>query len=173
MTSNTVEGQTHRIGMTVETIRTNTTGAIQIHSMTECTGILNVPGAVMKSVVRSSPVLRMRQIGTMTGFATVAANANIETRIGAGTAWFAMAGLAGGQVRLGVRAVCAATAIRAINGMRCSGTASVATTTIKALRGTARRCLVALQILSVTCLAGIRCVRRYITTVIGIWIRPC
>ena len=145
--------------------------------MTKGAGILNITGRVVEGAIRPGPtILRVGIVRSVAGFTTGSANAvdaEIKAWIAAGAAWLTMAGLANRQVRLGVGAVSAATEIRAINWVWCSGATSVTTATVKAVRGTARRCLVALQILSVTCLTGVRCVRRYITTVIGIWIRPC
>ena len=145
--------------------------------MTEGAGILNIAGRVVEGAIRPGPtILRVGVVRSVAGFATGSANAvdaEIKAWIAAGAAWLTMAGLANRQVRLGVGAVSAATEIRAINWMRCTGAASVTTATIKAVRITTRCCLIAPQVLSMTFLTGIRCVRRNITTVIGIRIRPC
>ena len=98
MAGEAVQCEVCRFGMAARTSDPDTAHTIQIHTVAKCTGVLNIPGLVMEGVIRAGPILWMCQIGTMTGFTTVATNAYIETRIAAGTAGLSVAGLTECQV---------------------------------------------------------------------------
>ena len=117
MAGEAVQCEVCRFGMAARTSDPDTAHTIQIHTVTKCTGVLNIPGLIMEGIIRAGPVLWMRQINSMTAFAAIAANADIETRIAARTTSFSMTGLTDSQVRSGIGAMKTATEVSAVKRM--------------------------------------------------------
>ena len=91
--------------MTTLAAHTNSADPIEVLTVTESTGLLNVFSRIMECPVRPCPRLGMSQVGAMAIFTGIFTKADIETRVAARSAEFAMAGLAGSQVGLGVLAM--------------------------------------------------------------------
>lgn len=169
VTSGTIKGQIRGFSMAIEaTDRTyGTTNTVKSGTVAEGTRGLNIAGRVMEGTcVRSGPKFRMRSIGRVTAFttvATLAVDADVKTRVTAGAAcWIVgVTGLTRGQVGFGVRAVIRCIKIRAIHRMRCLARAVCMTTTpIDAGRKTAGRCAAALEINAMTAATGVDIGRR-------------
>ena len=112
MAESALKGKLSHRGMTTLAADPNTAfgDALQVFSMTEGAGVLDIRRRVMEGIVRPCPVLWMGIVDAVAAFASVAGrisfiDPDIEPRVVTGAAGLAMATLAECQVGLGIRTV--------------------------------------------------------------------
>ena len=173
----TVKSEGSRRTVATNTRRPNPTYPVQIDSVTEGAGILDITSRVVERAIRTGPtILRMGVVLSVAGFTALVAggdDAEIEARVAAGATRLAMAGLADRQVGLGIRTMIGAKEIAAIEWVWClSRAVRMAALTIEAGRKATWCCLVALQGRTVAGRARISTICCRIAAVISIGIIP-